>query len=283
MIYHGRNLIVSANGKVIAAAKSCDLDVECEEIPVSSSTDGQYKHVIAGLKSWKIGCNHLLGMDVVPSHTILAVGTSNNNVNMPSSYCIINGIRYSGGTRGLQLRAFEWGTNGWTSKYNYQYDTYASEQAIGNMISDLDNDLDSGDLTIITSFDAYAITDTLATALMYHLDLPDGSVPVVAASRASFVCIAVKGQGGVTFTNTNPGSSVHATLLLDVNRNLLSQTPIKSAAQMVGTQVTLSLQADGIADDRLTGKALVRTWKATGAIGNLANGGFSFVGNGPLE
>lgn len=283
MIYHGRNLIVSANGKVIAAAKSCDLDVECEEIPVSSSTDGQYKHVIAGMKSWKVGCNHLLGMDVVPSHTILAVGTSHNNVNMPSSYCIINGIRYSGGTRGLQLRAFEWGTNGWTSKYNYQYDTYSSEQALSSLASDLASDIDDGDLVIITSFDAYAINDAVASAMQAVLNLPDDSVPVVEACRASFVCIAIAGQGGITFTNTNPGSSVHATLLLDGSRDIISQTPIKSAAQMVGTQVTLSLQADGIADDRLTGKALVRTWKATGAIGNLANGGFSFVGNGPLE
>ncbi len=65
MILQGKNLIVKANGDVIAAAKSCTLNIESEIIEVSSPTDGQWKHIIAGMKSWSVSTTHLLKMEQI--------------------------------------------------------------------------------------------------------------------------------------------------------------------------------------------------------------------------
>ena len=286
MFYHGRNLIITANGKVIAGAKSCDISVKADTIEVSSASDGAWEHSIVGRKSWQVSTNHLLGMDVVPSHTIEAVGCCHKDgANSGRSYVIVNGIRYNGGTRGLQMRIFEWSSQNsrWQAKYDYQYDTYSSSQAMSDMASDLASDAATGDLVVITSYDAYALNSTLQAAISNLLGIPSDDIPEMTASRASFVAIGIKGGSGISFTNANEGSSVHARLLLDSSRAALSNTPMKSAKEMVGTVVTLRLQADGLADDQLVGQAIVRTWKGVGSLGNLATGSFAFEGSGPLE
>ena len=74
MILQGKNLIVKANGEVIAAAKSCTLNIDCEIIKVSSPTDGQWEHIIAGMKSWSVSTTHLLKMERIidrPLHDYL--------------------------------------------------------------------------------------------------------------------------------------------------------------------------------------------------------------------
>ena len=58
-------------------------------------------------------------------------------------------------------------------------------------------------------------------------------------------------------------------------------TPLRSEAAMVNTSVTLTVQSD-MSGDTLTGSAIVRTWRASGNIGNLAQGSFHFRGNGAL-
>ena len=286
MNYHGRNLIITANGKVIAGAKSCDISVKADTIEVSSASDGAWEHSIVGRKSWQVSTNHLVGMDVVPSHTIEAVGCGHKDgANSGRSYVIVDGIRYNGGTRGLQMRIFEWSSQNsrWQAKYDFQYDTYSSSQAMSDMASDLASDAATDDLVVITSYDAYALNSTLQTAISNLLGIPSDDIPEMTASRASFVAIGIKGGSGISFTNANEGSSVHARLLLDSSRAALSNTPMKSAKEMVGTVVTLRLQADGLADDQLVGQAIVRTWKAIGTLGNLATGSFAFEGSGPLE
>jgi predicted secreted protein len=60
-----------------------------------------------------------------------------------------------------------------------------------------------------------------------------------------------------------------------------SGTPLKSSAAMVGTKVTLSIQTD-MTGDILTGSAIVKSWRASGAVDNLATGAFSFRGSGAL-
>lgn len=281
MILQGKDLIITADNKVIAGAKSCSLEIDADIIPVSSPTDGQWEHGIPGMKSWKIATNHLVGMNEQPAHIIKAVGTCSNGVNTPASYCIADGVRYPGGSRGLHLLAFNFVNNAWESIFSRTYDTYANESACDTLASDLENEFGAGDLIVITSYDAYRMNANLANALEDYLNLTV-SPPIVSASCSSFVCIAVYGDGGISFTNTNEGSCVHANLLLNSSRNLITDTPMRTAKQMVGTTVTLSLQANGLANDRLHGQAIVKNWKANGAQGNLATGSFSFIGSGPL-
>jgi hypothetical protein len=281
MILQGKDLIIAADNKVIAGAKSCSLEIDADIIPVSSPTNGQWEHSIPGMKSWKVSTNHLVGMNEQPAHIIKAVGSSNNGVNIPASYCIADGQRFTGGSRGLHLRGFNFVNNAWESIFSRTYDTYANESACDSLASDLENEFGPGDLIVITSYDAYRMNANLAGALEDYLNL-NVSPPIVSASRSSFVCIAVYANGGISFTNVNEGSSVHANLLLNSSGLIINDTPMKTAKEMVGTTVTLSLQANGLANDRLHGQAIVKNWKANGAQGNLATGGFSFIGSGPL-
>jgi hypothetical protein len=60
MILQGRNLIIKADGVAIAAAKSCDINVHCEEIETSSPQTGTWRTAIIGRKSWSVTTNQLL-------------------------------------------------------------------------------------------------------------------------------------------------------------------------------------------------------------------------------
>lgn len=61
-----------------------------------------------------------------------------------------------------------------------------------------------------------------------------------------------------------------------------SGTPLKSSAEMVNTTVTIRMES-GRSGDVLTGQAIVKSWRSTGTLGNLAQGTFSFRGSGPLQ
>ena len=123
MAIHGRNLIIKVNGTAIAGAKSCEINIDSEELETASPTQGTWREFIAGRKEWSVSCGHLLP----------ATGT-----------------------------------------------------------------------------------------------------------------------------------------------------PLKSSAAMVNTVVTLTVET-GLTGDTLTGQAIVKTWKASGAIGNLAQGSFAFRGTGALQ
>ena len=73
MIIHGRNLIIKAGGVAIAAAKSCDITVQSEEIETASPSTGEWRTAIIGRKSWTISTNQLVTSIVRPLSTF---GTS---------------------------------------------------------------------------------------------------------------------------------------------------------------------------------------------------------------
>ena len=73
MILHGRNLIIKAGGVAIAAAKSCDINVQCEEIETASPSTGAWCTAIIGRKSWQVTTNQLVTSLVRP---LQIVGTS---------------------------------------------------------------------------------------------------------------------------------------------------------------------------------------------------------------
>ena len=61
---------------------------------------------------------------------------------------------------------------------------------------------------------------------------------------------------------------------------LMSVGTVPSEAEMVNTTVTVVV-SDGTT--MMQGSAIVKSWKATGNLQNLANGSFVFLGNGPLS
>lgn len=60
MILRGKNLIIKAGGAAIAAAKACSIDIQSEDIEVSSPLTGSWKTFISGRKSWKIDVSGLV-------------------------------------------------------------------------------------------------------------------------------------------------------------------------------------------------------------------------------
>lgn len=76
----GKNLIIKQNGTAIAAAKSCDINVQAAIIHKSSPADGAWEYNIVGRKSWSVTVNKLIkeedGSDSRVSDCILSVGDS---------------------------------------------------------------------------------------------------------------------------------------------------------------------------------------------------------------
>lgn len=65
---------------------------------------------------------------------------------------------------------------------------------------------------------------------------------------------------------------------------LVNESAIPSDVSRVGQRFQLKVYALGAdADHQLKGWAICTGWKATGAVGNLAQGTFTFQGCGPLE
>lgn len=60
MILQGRNLIIKVGGVAIAAAKACSINVQAEQIPVSSPTSGEWEEYDNGRKKWSVSTNQLM-------------------------------------------------------------------------------------------------------------------------------------------------------------------------------------------------------------------------------
>lgn len=286
MIYQGRNLIISVDGVVIGGAKSCSLDVDVSTTDVSSPTDADWVHIKARMKKWSVSTEHLLKSNAVPAHMVRAFSSSHNGSSVgPASWVEVDGNKYAGGTRGFQLRTFEWDSEAGrlSAKVNYSYDTYDSSEAISDMIDDLTNNIDTGDIVVITSYDACAMTTELAAAIETALGLDAGIIPTFTATRASFVAVGVYQNNGLVFCNEDAGSTVHATLFLDGARNIITDSPMKNGVDMVGKTCKLRMNMEGFAEDTLTGEAIITSFKTSGTVGSLMSGKFAFKGSGPLE
>ena len=61
-VIHGKDIRIYNSGgtALIAGAKSCSIEKECESFEVASESDGDNTHVIPGRKSWSIDINHLI-------------------------------------------------------------------------------------------------------------------------------------------------------------------------------------------------------------------------------
>ena len=80
MILHGRNLIIKADGKAIAAAKSCDINVQCEEIETATANGGPWRTALTGRKSWSVTTNQLVTSLVRPFSIVGTTVTLSMNV-----------------------------------------------------------------------------------------------------------------------------------------------------------------------------------------------------------
>lgn len=272
-----------SNGNVIAGAKACSLDVDVEKIGTSSPADGQWKHYVAGQKSWKISTNHLLVCHDGVDGTIKASAVTNNGVTTvgTGSITLPNGQTKSSIGRGLNLLRI--------SKTTYEavgdvqnFDTYADADTYCANLQAYIEAQTSDYIYAIVSYDAYGMTTTLATYLNNQLGIPL-EVLKTGSGRWALVMIGDKAEHvGVGARTDYQGGTPHCQLNLTFGAPT-SATPIKSSVAMVGTKPTLMLQANGFASDRLQGTALCTSWRLSGSIDNLLSGSFSWEGDGPLQ
>ena len=70
---HGINILLTINGAVVGAMKSCSLTFDAEVMEVSSPTTGTFKQYIVGRKSWKLSSGYLV---TTVKTNLMKVGTS---------------------------------------------------------------------------------------------------------------------------------------------------------------------------------------------------------------
>lgn len=279
--------MISVDGSVLAASKSCNVDVDVDTIKVSSPTDGSWEHSIAGRKSWKVTTNHLL-MTNQPIESMVE-GVAVANPGAYSGYYYGNGYVKVGNSKTVYIIL-----RGLTIVYPFitrtpdNFDTYgddetAAEQAMSNMVSTLDA-LESGTIMAIVSQDAYGINATLKAKLESVFNMSLTNIVRVGKNRDALVIIGSKGVFGTAeckhAVNT-VGQTVHAKQYFS-SGNTLMGTPVKDMITRVGQTVTMRMQVDGLANDHLIGTAICKSAKITATKSNLLQGSFVWEGSGPL-
>ena len=287
MILHGENLMISVDGSVLAASKSCNVDVDVDTIKVSSPTDGSWEHSIAGRKSWKVTTNHLL-MTNQPIESMVE-GVAVANPATYSGYYYGNSYVKVGNSRTVDISQ-----RGLTIVYPFltrtpdNFDTYGNDEteaetAMSNMVSTLDA-LETGTIMAIVSLDAYGINATLKAKLESVFNMSLTNIVRVGRNRDALVIIGSKGVFGTAECKhavNEIGQTVHAKQYFSSGNTLL-RTPVKDMITKVGQTVTMRMQVDGMANDHLTGTAICKSAKITATKGNLLQGSFAWEGTGPL-
>ena len=59
-LLHGRNFVISIDGEPMALSKSCIVDIQCDTIPISSPSTGDWEDSMPGRNKWEVSCNHLM-------------------------------------------------------------------------------------------------------------------------------------------------------------------------------------------------------------------------------
>ena len=83
MIIHGKDIIIMAGGTAIAAAKSCEIQVQTDMLEVSSPTTGKARTFIPGRYTWTLTTSHLLigsTGNTTPVRTFIRRAIVNNTV-----------------------------------------------------------------------------------------------------------------------------------------------------------------------------------------------------------
>lgn len=286
MMLHGKNLIISVNGSVLAASRSCSIEVEAEYVEVASATDGQWKHVISGKKTWKITTNHLVPFGPI-FKKIEAYSHANNGITTASASYVKANNTSRVINRGLTLFSI---SDDFTVGNGETIDTFNTPETSCSEFASLISGAETGILAIV-SYDAFGMTSSLRNVIASTLHVDMSGVPV-GSFRGALAVIGVKNTEkntpGIAMyrepENMGFGGSAHVQLNFIEHENDISTfTPIRNRVLMVGGMANISVQVDGLGSDRLTGTALCKSFNAQATVGNLLQGSFSWVGSGPLE
>ena len=270
---NGKDLIIECDGKPLAAAKSCSIEVNAETIQVSDIVHGGWEHYRAGRKSWKISTGHL-----VARYGILQLGYDDTNSQVSMSYSYL-----STPTPTVKPTTYEY--------------LWMIERTTGNIISFDSYDFSERVLQYLAASGDYVMVATIChwsllsaqeiqeMANYFHVDsaaLPStGDTDVI----VNVVYDRKQGHAGrvqeffIGDGDQSADIAVSGSGLEDGD----DATPIKSGAANVGMSFTLKVKRVDNPLDTLTGTAICSKFKVTGSVGALSQGSFEFVGNSALE
>lgn len=286
MILQGRNLIISADGEVIAGAKSCEINVQCDIIETASPNSGNWKQFLVGRKTWSVSTNHLI-KNLTWSNGIFKA-YSHPWLGSEQSYISYNGTKTQiDAGSGLTMVVYQAAANDaytFVSKTKYDTMTDGTSAMITaiNSLSTSGNDYIVG----IISSDAFLIDANLRIVLKNKLHIPEKAIPVMTTwSHGAFTAIGgttLSGNGIACYEQGRTGEA-HCSLRMNQSMIPIQDAPIKKFLMKAGNAVTLRLQVDGFSNDAMSGTAIITSVKTTATLGNLIQGSYSFKGSGPLE
>lgn len=278
MIINGKRMIVKADGVAVAACKSCSLDIDVSEIEIASPSDGQWRHVIAGRKSWKVSTNHLVECLLSPDDRIVATATG-SLIGLTTNA----GVRTDSSEQGI----FGSGLNFYhivrdTSQVVY-YNHYSLAES-DSLASQIEKASGDSDMVAIVSCDDFGMNANLKETIETYLHV---TLPSFQTGQQVYGAFAVIGKPstsdpGVVAYNPDLASTVRAEMYLNEGEQSL-QMPLKTLAQKAGQMFKLEISVNGFPYDVLTGNALCSSFHVVGTVNNLMQGSFSWTGTGPLE
>lgn len=292
MILQGKNLIISANGTVLGGSKSCSIDVQTDLIKVSSPTDGQWEHVIAGKKSWSLSTNHLL-ISSEKATAIIEAQSYGKGMLANQPYVKVGNLKQSVAiTRGVKIYAVSRHTSGvYMITAGSDFDTYGNSYIVSgrecdNFAEYLQNTWipqHRTDWHVIISYGGFGINENLRTKLegLFNVTIPEAAV---ARYQGAMVLIGYYDDypGVFTYTTGNaPVAAARESMMLN-GMDPLSKTLMSDFAKNAGKTFQLTASIKGNPYDKLSGTAICKTAKLQASQPNLLTGSLQFVGSGPL-
>ena len=278
-------MIVTANGMAIAAAKSCELQVSCDDIEISSPNSGQWREFITDRKEWAVTTNHLVVNNHAYDCIVTAFAMAHTGKDCPDiSYGTVNGsvLTTTGMNRGLNVWLIDKSTYQQVGNLE-NFDTYGDTSGeSARLVTYLDG-LSGDYIVVIVSHDAFGMSSELQTKLNTLLGWPTSVLSnCTTRERMAFAGIGdTATHKGTARLMIGVGATAKAKLML-INGAPVTTTPLRDAVARIGQTYTLQMSVDGLADDVLTGTAICKQFKVTGSLGNLAQGSFSWKGSGAL-
>lgn len=279
---NGKDLIIECDGKPLAAAKSCSIEVNAATIQVSDIVHGGWEHYRAGRKSWKISTGHL-----VARYGILQLGYDDTNSQVSTSYSylatptpVVTPTTYE------YLWMIERTTGNILSSDSYDFNV---EEGYANFHERVIQCLSiPGDYVMVATichWSALTAQEIQEIATRFHVDsasLPStGDTDVI----VNLVYDRKQGHAGMVkvFYVDDGDQSADIAVSGSGLEDGADATPIKSGAANVGMSFTLKVKRVDNPLDTLTGTAICSKFKVTGSVGALSQGSFEFVGNSALE
>ncbi len=279
----GRNLIIAINGSTIAAAKSCSVDVQADTIKVSSPTDGEWEHIIAGRKSWQVQTSHLMP-NAAQRYPVIEASTIAWNEDGTKALVTAAGRQFPvTAAKGITAMCLRIVNGVWQNVWSNTYDTEDADEMTA-LINAIDYYGETNDVRVLTGVDAFTINSALRSKIASALNIPIQNIPIV-SGHGTFTAIGslkTGTQGICCYAQGQVGAAHCKAYYLDDTIISIANL-LKTYIGKVGTEVTLRLQVDGFGNDYVKGQAIVTAFKSQGSIGNLLTGSFTFKGSGPLS